>query len=279
MTRLRALLALIILAGLVVPPAAGTPVGSGTDVNNKAPGIANLDVPALVTPVAGGDASVTVTFKVHDANGWQDVQGATVTVYRPDNSTVLVATAAAGFTGDADGAQADYTYTFTMAYHEAPATAENGYVVEVVAEDREGAVSSPAYQRFAYASLAALRLDTGALTFGSVTPGERSATQSLVVENVGNVVIDLETAGAALDDGAGHTIPVDRIRYDVTNGTFAEEHALAADPMVVTGFDLAPGPNATKTTWWLLDVPSGEERYLPAGAYQGAVTLSAVESA
>jgi hypothetical protein len=111
-----------------------------------------------------------------------------------------------------------------------------------------------------------------------VDPGVRTSAAQLTVQNQGNVAIDLVTSGSNLQHEGGEVeINVDRVRYDLVSDEFENENSLSSTP-TQKSYGLAPGASSTGGTWWALDVPSGEDQYIPAGEYQGTLTVSAAKA-
>lgn len=277
---MHAKLSLLIVGFLVA--AAALPVGTAqlstsAVVGNLVPVIQDVSVPSTVNPTAGGTTTVPVTITVSDSNGFQDIASVTVAVYKPDGSTVHIAASSATSNGDGSGVAETYSHSFAMQYHDDAAVDNDTYKVRATATDAKGAVSAVSESVFTYTELVAMSVDAASLDFGSMDPGTRSDVTSLAVSNKGNTMIDLDTSGTDLSDGNGHAMDVGRIKYDLIGSNMGNESALTSAAHTNTGFDLGYGPAMSKSTWWQLDVPSGEEQYLPAGSYSGTVTLSAVQ--
>ncbi len=267
-----AILCTVMILGSAIPATAQ--LSSTASIGNAVPLITEIDLPASVSPVAGDTQEVSVTIDVADNNGWQDLVELRVTVEAPDTTTHVVQASAVS-NEDGSGVSKSYSYAFDMEYYDEPGT----YKVIAVAEDADAAVSATTEQTFDYEELAALSLQESSLAFGSIDPGVRSSTSNLTVVNTGNVDIDLETSGTALvnADDASIEISVDRVKYDVDSDAFESEQSLTGSP-VTNAFALAPGASSTGGTWWALEVPSGEDQYIPAGSYEGSVTVSAVKA-
>lgn len=269
---LHILLAFALVAAFVVPVGSAS-VDTSAIVGNLTPEIVSVDLPVTVQPTAGGTKGVTATITASDGNSFQDLATITVTVYAPDGTTVHRAASSATSNADGNGITESYTKTFSMDFYDDPGV----YTVTATATDSQGATSSPLSGTFTYESLAALALSAVSVDFGTLDPGTRSAASTVGITNKGNVVIDIDTSGTDLSDGNGHAIGVERVKYDLVNATFASEKDLTSSPYTNAGFDLAKGPSSSKDSHWALDTPSGEEQYIPAGTYQGTVTISALQ--
>ena len=263
-----ALVAGAILAG----PAAGLPVDTEGTVKNKDPKVRNLNVPHTVTPLAGGDRVVEISFVAEDGNGKKDVAGGEVVVFDRDNLTVhgTGSVEAEPVVLD-EGEMREFAGTFTMRYWDAPAIGNESYTVRVRVVDEKGSWSAPQWATFHYEPLAALSLSAAAIDFGEVSPGARSAANELTIQNQGNVRIDLDVSGSSLLHDRSALGP-DRVRYSL-DALFTDEDALTEAPATLAGFDLSPGPSSAKSVWWLLDVPPGSDAYVPAGAYHGSIAI------
>lgn len=266
-----AILCTAMILGSAVPATAQ--LSSTASIGNAVPLITNIAVPSSVSPVAGDTKEVAVTIDAADNNGWQDLVAVLVTIEAPDGST-HVAQSTADSNEDGSGVSKSYSYSFDMQYYDEPGT----YKVIAVAEDANAALSIAIEQTFVYEELAALSLVESSLSFGTVDPGVRSSEAQLTVVNTGNVGIDLETSGSALVyvEDASIEIAVDRVKYDLQSDAFESEQSLSETP-TTNAFALAAGPESSGGTWWALEVPSGEDQYIPAGEYSGSLTVSAVK--
>lgn len=266
------LVATLFLAVLVAP-AGSAAVDTKAVVGNIVPEVTSISLPVSVQPLAGGVKTVEMTVTAADGNSFQDLVSVDVTVYKPDGTTVHIASAGAVSNGDGNGVTESYDHSFGMQFHDDPGV----YTVTAVATDSQGATSTPFSENFTYEELVALALSATAVDFGTLDPGTRSASSTVGVTNKGNVRIDIDTSGTDLSDGNGHAIGVERVKYDLTDGTFTAENNLTATPYTNSGFDLAKGASSSKDSHWQLDTPSGDEQYIPAGTYQGMVTISALK--
>lgn len=272
-TRTLATLVLAIMMVAAAVPGVSAQVNTSAVVGNAVPEVTDLAIPASVNPTAGSTTTVNTTATVFDGNGFLDLADVTITVYKADNTTVHLAAANATSNGDGSGVSQTYSHSFAMQFHDDPGV----YYVKAVAEDAQGATSTVFTASFLYTELAALSLDGSSLDFGNLDPGVRSAVTSLSVTNTGNVQIDLDSSGADLQRAEGpESIGVARVKYDLSNANMSTEQSLTSTEHTNTGFDLAKGASSSKTTYWQLDTPSGQEQYLPTGAYAGTVSLSAI---
>lgn len=267
-----ALLCTTLVLGAALPASAGS-LSSTASVANAVPTITDVDLPGTVSPEAGATVSVDATVTVADNNGWQDLVEVRVTVEDPQGAVHVLETPATA-DGTGSGVSETFSYSFDLQYYDEPGT----YTVLAVAEDSAGAVSSSFQETFVYEELAALSIAQSSLNFGAVDPGVRSSASELTVENQGNVAIDLVTSGTPLvHEGGEVQIDVSQVRYDLDSAAFENETSLTSSP-VQNVYGLAPGASSTGGTWWALEVPSGEDQYIPAGEYEGTVTVSAAKS-
>ncbi len=270
------LVVLLLLTLPLIPSVAADHKPSHAEVQNQPPQVTHVDAPTTVTPVAGGERTVNVDIEVFEPNGWEDIQRVALTVYRPDNETVHRQIDATP-DGPGTGPRRDYSASFPMAFHDAPADLTNGYVIEVRVTDHPGARSEPAYHKFGYEELTALALDAENLQFGEAKPGGQSDPVPVQVRNVGNVPLGVEVAGMPLVSPDGHEIAESNVHVDteanVENGVPLKQESEGLD-----GFRLEPGPDATGDTWWVLHVPSGDSGYIPAGEYAGSILIEAVQA-
>lgn len=277
MKRTIALVAILLLSTAIVPVTVADHSPSHVQVNNQSPRVTFVDGPSSVAPVAGGVRSVNLTIEVFEPNGWRDIQRVEVTVYQSDNETIH-RHLNADPVSDGNGPRREYTTQIPMDFWDAPAEPESGYVVEVIATDHPGSVSDPAYHTFAYEGLTAMSLDAEEVQFPATEPGQQSDPVRMGVRNVGNLPLGLEITGSPLVSSGGHEIPASSIRIDHESEAFNNSTALSQESHRLQGFTVEPGPSAWADTWWVLQVPSGETGYVPAGQYSGSIGLTAVEA-
>lgn len=276
-TNIAVLLLAVFLTATAAFPAGSAEVNTSAIIGNVLPQITDVSVAASVNPTAGTTTTVPVTITAADNNGFQDLSAIKVTVYKPDGSTVHVAEALATSNEDGSGTGQSYAFSFDMNFHDGPATGGSVYFVRAVAHDAAGGISTALDGTFEYTELVALSLSAASLDFGTVTPGVRSATQTLAITNQGNVGIDARTSGTDLSDGNGHAIDQSNIKYDLANSDMNAEASLTDTPFTNTGFDLAKGAASSQTGYWALETPSAEAQYLPSGTYSGTLTLTAIQ--
>lgn len=276
-TKMLTLMTAALFVAVAVAPVGSAQLPASAVIGNAIPVVQGIDVASTVNPTAGGTTTVPLNVTASDSNGFQDLVSVTVTVLKPDGSTVHIAASSAASNGDGSGVAQTYAYDFAMNFHDDPAVDGATYKVRAVAEDSKGLVSSPVTATFSYTELVAMSIDGSTIDFGAMDPGERSSVAGLNVTNKGNTVVDLDTSGTALANGEGQEIDVDRVKYDINATNMENERALTESAYTNSDFQLAYGPSSSRSTWWQLDVPSGEDQYLPAGSYSGTVTLSAIQ--
>lgn len=270
----------LLLAMLLFVPA--TVLGATTSVTvlNAAPTVTSAALPsATVLPTSGANTSVTATIVVTDLNGCNDLSSVQAEVLTPAGAT-HVAPAAATYVSCDAGTAATYRYVFPMRFYDAPAVLESGYKLRVTATDSQGATGTNAASLllFAYAELAALQLDRSTFGFGaSISPGAQSSVLPLAVQNAGNVRVDTAVSGTHLTHASeSASIGVGSMRYSTASNMSASS-ATSTTSATMTDFDLASGASSGRSLYWQLTVPSGEQQWVPSGAYAGTVTVSAVK--
>lgn len=280
--RLR-VLGLLALLLAVAAGAAGEQVESKTKVQNKAPSVVEVDLDGdddasqagvQVAPVPGGDRLVRVQVRSQDDNGHRDVEDLEVEVFRPDGSRV--AGPVRGDEGERSGRTVEHSASFSLAHFEPPGT----YAVRATATDKKGGTDTQE-ATFEYLALLAFSLDRPAVEFdaGELAPGSTThgAPSPLGVTNQGNVPFDLQVSGTDLaalgvEDAS---IPASRVKYS-SAPDMAGEAGLGADPLVDAAFSLAPGAGSVRQAYFDVHVPTGEEQFVPAATYVGAIRVGAV---
>lgn len=101
-------------------------------------------------------------------------------------------------------------------------------------------------------------ISPGSISFGALRPGSQSGTVEIQVLNAGAWPVRVEaTASAMVDAATGASFPADAIHI---------EAGASGEPPLL-------GAGANITLRLRLDVPSGAEQWVPAGAYAGGFTL------
>lgn len=290
----RWIIGLVALALLAAPAAlashAGNHPASRGNVSSQAPQAQSPDASAddddggtagvQVTPNAGTTRTVDITIDADDGNGHNDFTSATVTVYKPDNSTVHNSIQDETATkSNGNGKTATWSHSFDMNYYDDPGT----YTIKVTVTDRDGTTDT-SWSTFEYESLAALSTNTNTVTFddgsgGALDPGTNTHAkpENVTIENAGNVQMDLSFSGTNLTDGNGNQIDVNYTHLDTDqdNDFSTNEWQLSLSTKTDTTFDLAPSSDGTAARDYVLfaiHTPSP----LPAGTYTGSITLEAI---
>lgn len=251
------------------PPTAGPPDLSDNDDEPGQPGIS-------VRPTSGSARSVSLSVPVDDENGHNDVDSVTITVYKPDNSTVHVSPVS-GSKASGTGRQAVYDALFDMEFHDPAGT----YHVKIETTDRDGQTDT-SWGDFIYEELAAVSFSTSTVSLNpggdenaAIQPGDdtRDNPSTVTLSNTGNVPIDAELSGTDLDNSdSSASIPVSSIVYSL-NETFETETTLSGSTQTLD-LDLTAGGSSSKTLYFAADIPTG----IPADEYQGTLSLAAVKS-
>jgi len=255
-------------------------------INNKAPTIESVTLTpdndsglsgVQVNPTPGSTSTVSVSIQVKDNNGYNDISTVAVVVYKPDGTTVHVSSGNATLS-TGNGTHSTWTYSFNMNFYDAPATGTSTYKVITTATDTLGATgnnsATPAV--FNYNELIALSLNTNTIDFGVLDPGQTSSTQTVGGTNLGNVTLDINLSGTSLSY-LTNSIAISRVD-GALDSSFTAPTVLSASSQTVSTYDLAPGAASSKSVYFRLRVPSGDEQYLPAGTYQGTVSIVATKS-
>ena len=272
--------ALFGLVAFTAPAALSTDLTGG--VANLAPTITSVTLgSSALTPTAGSTTALTVTVVAADANGYNDIASVTVSILKPDGTTVHTSGAASLTSGS--GTSATYTRSLNMNYYDPAATLiASGYQVKVVVADA-GTPSLtveniPTLSKFTFAELAALNAPASVSTGSNIQPGASSSVATASIANYGNVRIDMEASGTAPSNPAttpATTIPVSSIAYSL-NSDMSSSSTLSGSAATITSFDLAAGSGSARSTYWQMTIPSGSSQYVPAGTYTSVVTITAV---
>jgi len=271
-------LASVALLLLVAAPAIqATDITGG--VANLAPTITSIALSSnSLSPTAGTTTTLTTTIVAADLNGYNDIATVTVTILKPDGSTVHTSGAASFVSGT--GTSATYSRALTMNYYDPAATVQlTGYSVKVEVVDAGSpalsVVSTPILnEKFTYAELAALNAPATVDTGSNVQPGQSSSIATMAVSNYGNVRIDMQVSGTAPNNG-GTTIPVGSIAYSLASN-MASSSALTGSGVTMSSFDLSSGAGSSKNTYWQMTIPSGSSQYVKSGTYTSTLTMTAL---
>ena len=278
MNRSRIALAILAAAALAAPLALAEDIDTEARVKNKDPTMTAItlsdDEPGTagyqVQPVAGGTKTVTVSFSTNDGNGNADIEKVDFSVLRPDQSALHTTLTATG--GSSQGTTREWTATFDVEFHEPPGT----YTVSARVEDVKGG-EGVLTQTFAYQELLAFDPNPKTVEFSAtdLEPATNSPVAGVGVRNMGNVALDAQVSGTDMDAATfDASIGVERVKYGLAPD-LGDAVSLGTSPTTLTTFDLAPGAASVRDIFFRVDVPSGEEQFIPADTYQGSITIGA----
>jgi hypothetical protein len=107
--------------------------------------------------------------------------------------------------------------------------------------------------------------------FGALVPGESSAAVELEVTNSGALPFTLSVSATDMtDEASGASIPASKISYATSASGAAQ--SLAEEQKIP---DLSLLPGETTSIFLRLKAPYGGSQWLPAGDYQGSITITA----
>lgn len=279
------LVGIVAASSLSLPALAGGEnsghVESSAEVSNDQPVNVRLEVSddsdpgmpgAQLAPDSKGDTRVKITGLAEDGNGWRDLKKATFRVLRPDGST-MQDDKKGEESNEGHGRERRFTFEFALTSGDPP----GAYTVHMSVEDKHAAAST-AQTTVEIMGYLAFSVEQTSVSFGDAAlgPGATShaSPASIAIRNLGNVPLDLSLTGAPLENiEADASLGPDRIRYSASPD-MANERALAASGTIDTTFDLMPG--LVKSAYFDLHMPTGDEQYVPAGRYAGAITIGGV---
>ena len=244
------------------------------DTSDDDPGTAGMQV----APTPGGNRTIPIGIRVSDGNGWNDVTRVSYRVLAAVGGPLKSGDAARD--GDGTGRMVTYTGEITIPFWQAP----GNYTVEATVEDRTGQTTTATWNYEVVPTLAMV-LDSASVSFGGpdgeLEPGmsNRQNPAMVLIRNLGNTEIDLGFSGTDLESppSYGATIPVNRLKYSA-KPDLSDERPFSKLLQTDSGFNLKPGPDAVRPVFFVLQMPTGDEQYVPATTYQGGITLSAVVS-
>ena len=252
-------------------------------VSNYVPTITSqyLNTGGAITLTEGGTKTVHVTATITDYNGCEDLDHATVAVYK------IGTTCASAVNGDNDNCyfatvpitcSASNSYsldkTFDIYYY-----ADNSadWQATIIPSDKTPADGIP-YDTASVAINPLQALSVTALDYGTLSPGAKSTgdTHTTSVTNTGNTTIDFYLSGTDLTGGLGTigSIPVANQKYGLASFEFdTGGTALTSDvPGNAAGANIAKAtqpPGAGTPVYWQISVPNGVK-----GALSGTTTFT-----
>lgn len=123
----------------------------------------------------------------------------------------------------------------------------------------------------------ALGVSTPTISYGTMQPNSNTGVvnQTATVSNYGNMTIDIDLYGSALDCGGGRNVSASNQKVSMSPFTYSEgTTTLSGSEETPTHleFNLAKGEVSTKDTYWGLALPS-----VPAGVCSGSITFIAIQ--
>ncbi|NQU98221.1 hypothetical protein HQ533_02035 [Candidatus Woesearchaeota archaeon] len=231
-------------------------------VGNARPVVDNVDLNlgTAITLTAASTISVDCNATVNDNNTLDDISSITGTLYHitsskdaADANATHYTNSSCTFTAGAGTNATDVHCNFPTVY----SFATNGtWTCDVNATD--GTDTGAQTDTETVNQLVAFSAPT-TIDYGSPSLGQDSSVISFMVNNSGNVQIDLGVNGTVMGcDGQGQ-IGRGNQTYNLTNiGMSFTENSTAITELMVTNteFDLAAGPRKNQTGGWLLRIPS-----------------------
>lgn len=242
--------------------AGSAPLISGISMTDDAP-----STPAPeVNPVPGANKSVVLNVNASDENGAADI------------TDVKAVVSLGGFTrnvqltkkSDIGSLAAAFSGSLEMNYFDLP----GHYIVNITAEDSSGQ-STSSLSAFDYAGMTAISIDTTAMSFPGIIPGQSSdiagdantaTAGNPTLKNIGNTAFNVGLYGTDLVNGVA-VIPVNRLQYSLNN--FASVSSFAKS-VADTGSLL--DINSISSFSLRLNVPVGTS----SGSYTGGATIVAL---
>ncbi|MBS3903624.1 MAG: hypothetical protein KGZ30_04620 [Anaplasmataceae bacterium] len=273
-------------------------VSSSVTVGNAAPTVSNvvLNGGSTIVLTPNATTAITVSFRINDPNGCEDVivnGNTTSTVFRSgvgsacsasNLSCYIISTTTSNCSGNAS--TTDATTTFGIYYF---ADSTNGasssydaqdWVAHVAARDATGATSSATSTHRELNVLTAIELSTTSISYGSISAGSDtgSTNQSVTSTNAGNSSTTLRLhASSTLASGA-NSIATSSQRYSTSSFTYAGTSTALTDTVTTVSGFLITSPTSTasssysRATLWGLAVPGGT----PTGTYTGSTIFTAL---
>jgi parallel beta-helix repeat protein len=223
-----------------------------------------------VMPEPGGNKTVTITAVVSDPDGYADIDTVIANITGP--GVVADSPVSLSFVSNTNATTATYNGTFNMSFYYANGT----YTVNVTAIDKGGLTGSM-LNPFEYLELIGLEIDTTAINFGLIDPGENSTVlgdadfttqNNMTIKNMGNVILDMQLKGTNLTTD-GNIIAVWNIYYDLLDNGY---DSLNETLVEYDELDLSPSANAVHKANFRLHVPEGTF----SGNYNGTLMMAAI---
>jgi hypothetical protein len=235
---------------------------------NRRPSVTAVDAPYLINLSVGASVPVVCNASSYDLDGGDDLSGFIGKIYLVSKNFSDVDSASDHYTNfscdvvSASGNVKNITCGFEILYNALPGE----WYCNVSAYDVNG-TSGANVSLVNVSELWGMNLSVTSLDYGTLNPGENStADESFVVENIGNMEIDVSVYGYGIyeDDGLSMTcdegnISVQYERYSLTGGlVYGAMTSLSADPMQLDLFNLPPKNDTfepEKALYWKMGVP------------------------
>ena len=279
----RIVYAVIIFAAslLLIATASGENVTTQATVSNNLPSVdaivfySDVNMTSVETsfnPSPGLNTSVYFKITVSDQNGYADINYTYANLsYGYGNGTLVFDHVVSMSFDSGSNNTAYYIGDIQMSFYDTPAIGNNSYNLSVFIMDTYGN-SAEGSSGYNYQELVAINLNTTSINFGSLSMGQNSSIQNVLVQNYGNVKLDLRLSGTNMNrTGGGSFINVSNVyhRNPPANNFVGTTSSL----LTFSDFDLYAGIYSTKTTDWKLQAPLG----IQAGSYTGTLSFVAIK--
>lgn len=250
----------------------------------------NLDTAIALTE--GATTTIYASSTISDDNGYADIVTATSTIFRegvgalctPDENNCYQMVGSACTYSDCSGNSCTLRCRADLQYIADPTDAgstyeSEGWYARLFLEDSTGLTALATSSPVDVLTLYGLSVDTSAIDFGSLAPGDDTGTvnaQTTMI-NTGNTQIGIQVYGTDLA-GNSSSIPVGEQKYATTTFAYGSCSLCQFLTGSATNVDVSPLAKPTATTtpvttdlYWGINIPTG----IDASVHQGTNTFMA----
>ena len=280
--------------------AASTTVSVDTSVvvDNATPTVSSVVLNESVSPIIltpNATTAVTVSFRIQDANGCEDVivngnttssafrSGVTSACSASNLNCYISSTTTSNCAGNASTTDATTTF-FIYYFADSTDGASSSFDAQdwvgyAAVRDASGASSTATSTHRELGVLTAINVTTSSINYGTISAGDNTGAtnQNATSTNAGNSSTTLRLhAISTLNDGGSNSIATSSQVYSTSSFTYPGTSTALTDSAVTVGGFFLTSPTSTtnvaQTTFWGLAVPPGTA----TGTYTGTTRFTSL---
>lgn len=226
-------------------------------------------------PTSGGNTNFWAATSVLDINGHNDISNVDMNLYYP-NGLIHTAAGVATKFDNLGRTIGYYKKQISLRYFDYSDTSAPGYNISITATDIGSLSDIDSNSGITYQELTSLNIETPTMMFNDgneIEPEQNSSIFNQLIDNYGNVEIDLYLKGSNLTYNT-NVIDVQSIYYGETDSV----PNVLTDTDAFISYNLASGESSKDDMNFLISIPEGTAPTSGVDYYQGTIWFTAAKS-